>query len=395
MAARRTAAGIGAVIAGVALVAPSAYAADAVVSKGRPAAASAGSAARAVDGKTSTRWTTSGRGAQWLRVDLGAVSAVSRVRLSWGSAFAKVYRLETSADGSTWTPLYATGAGDGKTDDIAGLGGTGRYVRLTATPRGTKGLALGELEVYGHRAEAAPAPTPVTRADLSTDVAMRLVSSAENSSLDWQAQYQYIEDIGDGRGYTGGIIGFCSGTGDMLEVVGAYTVAAPGNVLAKYLPALRSVNGTAAHTGLGEAFVADWKRAAADPAFRKAQDDERDRVYFNPAIAQAKADGLRALGQFAYFDALVMHGPGNDAASFGGIRKAALAKAKSPAQGGDETAFLNAFLDARVAAMRTEEAHSDTSRVDTAQRAFLAAGNLDLRPPLSWKVYGDSYTITA
>ena len=32
------------------------------------------------------------------------------------------------------------------------------------------------------------------------DVAMQLVSSAENSSLDWRAQYSYIEDVGDGRG---------------------------------------------------------------------------------------------------------------------------------------------------------------------------------------------------
>jgi chitosanase len=46
-----------------------------------------------------------------------------------------------------------------------------------------------------------------------------------------------------------------------------------------------------------------------------------------------------------------------------------------------------------VAAMKTEEAHSDTSRVDTAQRVFLKAGNLSLDTPLRWKVYGDSYEI--
>jgi chitosanase len=55
------------------------------------------------------------------------------------------------------------------------------------------------------------------------EIAMELVSSAENSSLDWKAQYKYIEDIHDGRGYTAGIIGFCSGTGDMLELVQHYT----------------------------------------------------------------------------------------------------------------------------------------------------------------------------
>ncbi|MGQ4342699.1 chitosanase, partial [[Kitasatospora] papulosa] len=58
-----------------------------------------------------------------------------------------------------------------------------------------------------------------------------------------------------------------------------------------------------------------------------------------------------------------------------------------------ETAYLDAFLDARVWAMKQEEAHSDTSRVDTAQRVFLRNGNLDLDPPLDWKVYGDSFHI--
>jgi len=43
--------------------------------------------------------------------------------------------------------------------------------------------------------------------------------------------------------------------------------------------------------------------------------------------------------------------------------------------------------------MKKEEAHSDTSRVDTEQRVFLNNGNLSLNTPLKWKTYGDSYTI--
>ncbi|MEV4613611.1 chitosanase [Kitasatospora sp. NPDC049258] len=227
------------------------------------------------------------------------------------------------------------------------------------------------------------------------DIAMQLVSSAENSSLDWKAQYKYIEDIGDGRGYTAGIIGFCSGTGDMLDLVQHYTDLKPGNILAKYLPALKKVNGSESHSGLGTAFEKDWATAAKDTVFQKAQNDERDRVYFNPAVNQAKADGLRALGQFIYYDAIVMHGPGSDSDSFGGIRSAALKKAKSPAQGGDETAYLKAFLAARKVVMKKEEAHADTSRVDTEQTVFLNAKNFDLNPPLKWKVYGDPYSINS
>jgi chitosanase len=225
------------------------------------------------------------------------------------------------------------------------------------------------------------------------ELAMELVSSAENSSLDWKAQYAYIEDIHDGRGYTAGIIGFCSGTGDMLHIVREYTKTEPGNPLARYLPALAAVNGTDSHRGLDPGFVAAWRAAAKDPVFQAAQDAERDDVYFNPAVGRAKADGLHALGQFIYYDAMVMHGPGSDPDSFGGIRAAAMRHARTPAQGGDETVYLDAFLDAREAAMRLEAAHSDVTRVSTEQRVFLKAGNLNLDTPLVWHTYGDRYSI--
>jgi chitosanase len=243
------------------------------------------------------------------------------------------------------------------------------------------------------RAAAAPAAAAGLDDPAKKEIAMKLVSSAENSSLDWKAQYKYIEDIGDGRGYTAGIIGFCSGTGDMLDLVELYADRKPGNVLARYLPALRRVDGSDSHDGLDPNFPDDWRKAARDTVFQQAQNDERDRVYFNPAVRQGKADGLRVLGQFAYYDAIVMHGDGGDSTSFGSIRRRAPRQARPPAQGGDETTYLNAFLDARVWAMKQEEAHSDTSRVDTAQRVFLRQGNLDLNPPLDWKVYGDSFHI--
>lgn len=256
-------------------------------------------------------------------------------------------------------------------------------------------LAAAPLLLRPSHASAAPAAARCVGLDdpAKKEIAMKLVSSAENSSLDWKAQYKYIEDIGDGRGYTAGIIGFCSGTGDMLDLVQLYTDRKPGNVLAKYLPALRRVNGSDSHDGLDPDFPKDWRRAAQDSAFQQAQNDERDRVYFNPAVKQGKADGIGTLGQFAYYDAIVMHGDGDDPTSFRNIRKRALNKAKPPARGGDEVTYLNAFLDARVWAMKQEEAHSDTTRVDTEQRAFLRKGNLCLNTPLDWKVYGDSYHI--
>ena len=249
-------------------------------------------------------------------------------------------------------------------------------------------LLVAGIGAAGARAEATGLAAPGEK-----EIAMELVSSAENSTLDWRSAYGYIEDIGDGRGYTGGLIGFCSGTGDMLQLVRAYVAAAPDDPLAPFLPALRRVDGTASHRGLGAPFVAAWRRAARDPIFRRLQMRELDRVYFDPAVRRAKADGLGTLGQFIYYDAIVMHGPGQSADSFGGIRRRALAAAPTPAEGGSEVTYLEAFLTVRRAQMKREAKHGDTSRIDDEQLKFLREGNLELRPPLVWHTYGDRYEI--
>ncbi|MFE2379384.1 chitosanase [Streptomyces sp. NPDC059398] len=363
---------------------------------------------KAVDGSATTRWASKeGSDPQWISVDLGASTDIGRVRLEWEDAYGKAYTIQTSDDGTAWKTVSSTTSGDGGTDDLT-LSGHGRYVRMYGTKRGTSyGYSLYGFEVYG--ADPAAVPTgraagtrkgenTSTAADLTDphkkEAAMELVSSAENSSLDWKAQYTYVGDIGDGRGYTGGIVGFSSGTGAMRDLVQLYTEREPHNPLAAYLPALRTADGGDSHAGLGAGFVSAWHTAAADPVFQRAQNDERDRVYFTPSVDRAKQDGLHALGQFMYYDAMVMHGPGTDPAGFGGIRAMAMKHARPPAQGGDERTYLHAFLDARKAAMRTGTGYDDTSRVDTEQRVFLAAGNLGLTPPLSWKTYGDPYTIT-
>ena len=242
-------------------------------------------------------------------------------------------------------------------------------------------------------ASAAPPRAAGLAAPREKEIAMELVSSAENSTLDWRGEFGYIEDIGDGRGYTGGLIGFCSGTGDMLELVRSYVAAEPRDPLARFLPALRRVDGTASHRGLGQPFVAAWHRAARDPVFRRLQMAELDRVYFDPAVRRAKADGLGTLGQFIYYDAIVMHGPGQDRSSFGGIRARAIDRGGTPAEGGSQVAYLETFLDVRRAQMKAEAEHGDTSRIDTEQRVFLREGNLALRPPLVWHTYGDRYEI--
>lgn len=272
-----------------------------------------------------------------------------------------------------------------------------------ADSRGSHAVAGAPTRSAGARARAAARPAAATllTSPALREVAFQILGSAENSSLNWRAQYGYIEydvegNAAENRGYTAGIMGFTSKTHDMLVLVEQYARAAPRrNPLARYLPALRRVDGTSSRRGLGTPFVRAWRAAAGDPRFRAAQDRLAERMYFRPAVRQAVADGLGPLGQFAYFDAMVMHGPGGDRLSFGGIRAAARRAAATPATGGDQRRYVNAFLDARVRAMRAEVAHGDVSRVETAQRRFLRAGNLAMRLPLRWSVYGDAYAITS
>ena len=118
-------------------------------------------------------------------------------------------------------------------------------------------------------------------------------------------------------------------------------------------------------------------------------------MYFNPAVSQGKSDGLGTLGQFIYYDALVMHGPGDDSHSFGGILTTAMENASTPAQQGDEVTYLNAFLDARRAVMLNEPDHAENiDRIDTEQRVWVEQGNLNLDTPLSWEVNNEQFSIS-
>jgi len=147
------------VAAGTAAVVTSlpAGAATTLLSQGKPATASstenAGTpASAAFDGNlTGSRWASKeGVDPQWLRVDLGATATISQVKLSWEAAYAKAYTIQTSPDGTTWTTIYSTTTGNGGSDDLTGLSGSGRYVRMNGTARGTAyGYSLFEMQVYG------------------------------------------------------------------------------------------------------------------------------------------------------------------------------------------------------------------------------------------------------
>jgi hypothetical protein len=104
---------------------------------------------QAIDGDLATRWSSQFNDPQWIYVDLGSRMRIERVILHWETAFGKAYQVQISDDAIHWTDVYSTTASDGGVDNLE-LSGTGRYVRLVGTQRGTGyGYSLWELEVYG------------------------------------------------------------------------------------------------------------------------------------------------------------------------------------------------------------------------------------------------------
>jgi hypothetical protein len=144
-----------------------AQAAPVLLSQGKPATASstenAGTpATAAVDGNTGTRWSSAFSDPQWLRVDLGATATLNQVVLHWEGAYARAFQIQVSADGTAWSPVYSTttGAGGVQTLDVTG---TGRYVRMYGTARGTGyGYSLWEFQVYGELGSVPPTTPPTT-----------------------------------------------------------------------------------------------------------------------------------------------------------------------------------------------------------------------------------------
>ncbi|MGW7200894.1 discoidin domain-containing protein [Streptomyces chryseus] len=138
-----------------------AEAAPTLLSQGKPVTASSEEnhgtpAASAVDGNTTTRWSSAHSDPQWLRVDLGASARISQVVLNWETAYGKGYRIELSTNGSDWTTAYQTTTGDGGTDTVD-VTGEARYIRLQGTTRGTQyGYSLWEFKVYGETGPGGP-----------------------------------------------------------------------------------------------------------------------------------------------------------------------------------------------------------------------------------------------
>jgi chitosanase len=244
-------------------------------------------------------------------------------------------------------------------------------------------------------------PTSRRRAD-------QLISVFENSTT--EIQYAYVENLDDGRGLTLGRAGFTTATCDALTVIEHYGSA--GVSFAQFVPELNRLcdehSDETSSLPEGE-FSARWKQAAGDPAFREAQDQTVDELYYNPAMKAADKLGLETVVSRAeLYDAAIQHGFGKDRDGLPALinrtnelidQTNAAVMLDGRVQRGSEKLWLLAFLDVRQQDLLTpfNTATADgwsesTDRVECI-RAQVLIKNVSLNGPMVCNVYGTEFTI--
>lgn len=129
----------------------------------------------AVDGNPTTRWGSTFADAQWIYVDLGTTYNITRVKITWETALGKDYQIQTGANTSSWSTIKSITGNTALINDHTGLVGSGRYIRINCTARGTGyGYSIFELEVYG---TTGPTNVPPT-ANAGTDKSITLPTNS-------------------------------------------------------------------------------------------------------------------------------------------------------------------------------------------------------------------------
>jgi beta-glucosidase len=135
------------------LLLPLAAQAQTNLARGRPVTVSSFEAVfngpSAVDGDAGTRWSSGFTDNEWIYVDLGVTTAITRVKLNWEAAYGRSYKIQASNDATNWTDLITVTNGDGGIDDLT-VSGSGRYIRMLGVQRALGyGYSLWEFEIYG------------------------------------------------------------------------------------------------------------------------------------------------------------------------------------------------------------------------------------------------------
>lgn len=227
----------------------------------------------------------------------------------------------------------------------------------------------------------------------------QIVSCNENSST--KPNYAYIEDLGDGRGYTCGIGGWTTADGDILNIVKLW---AP---FAMFIPMLQKLSddGSDSTDELdAHSFKGIWAAACRDQAFTALQDTVFRMEYVDPAVIymyqMVPSPSYSNLATLMFVDCHIQHGMGNEGDDPNVAQPDSLMdiaqRAHTPYA---SMSYLENFQRIRRAVLMNPKDHStkkewndSVDRVDAISKIFTAR-NFDLVTPFEYTVYGDTFKI--
>lgn len=195
----------------------------------------------------------------------------------------------------------------------------------------------------------------------SKTMVMEVTNVYENGDTDFH--YGYCENLSDGRGFTAGIIGFCTGTGDAWKMIQYYHTLTGGKD--KFTPMDKALEKLAKDESQDTGSIKNYCKVFTelglhDPKFRQAQDHIRKQMYFDPSQKAADQLGLKfTVSRGQLYDTAIEHGAGDGKDDMGSIIKYTNQQFSKDAPGKsgstlninghkvDEFVWLNEFLDQR------------------------------------------------
>jgi hypothetical protein len=238
--------------------------------------------------------------------------------------------------------------------DFLNFAGRACIVSVFATGPAARAFAAGP----GHDMVAKPPPlsphgmpTPQSGATApDADLARRIKAISNVFEVGRpEPDYAYVENLGDGRGYTVTQYGFCTYNSEVSQVIDRYARSVPDTSLKRFLPELPPHKwGQQTLTG----FSAAWrKEIKSSKLLGIACDEEADMLYFYPAVEAAAAVGIHsAIGKSIFYDTLLQHGASSDPDSLPSILKRTLEE-HGDVEDSSEGDFLRAFLAIRKAVL--------------------------------------------
>ncbi|OKI12141.1 beta-N-acetylglucosaminidase domain-containing protein [Streptomyces sp. CB03911] len=118
-------------------------------------------ASAVADGDPKSRWSSPASDGAWVQLKLPQAVHLGAVVLHWQAAYAASYKVQTSADGVTWTTVASVDDGGGGTETVRFDAPGAVYLRVQGVSRATKyGYSLWGIETYAVTPAAPPVVPP-------------------------------------------------------------------------------------------------------------------------------------------------------------------------------------------------------------------------------------------